>query len=90
MCECYVASVKSNPLDYSLPGYSVHGILQARGTGVGFLALFQGIFLTQGSNPRLLHLLHWPMGSLRLAPPEKPFLKDSHSYLLIITENYYT
>ena len=35
--------------------------------GVGFL--FQGIFLTQGSNPHLLCLLHWQAGSLPLAPP---------------------
>ena len=29
-----------------------------KNTGVGYYALFQGIFPTQGSNPRLLHLLH--------------------------------
>ena len=28
-------------------------------TGVGGHALFQGIFLIQGLNPSLLHLLHW-------------------------------
>ena len=33
-------------------------------------ALLQGIFLTQGSNPRLLCLLHWLVGSLSLGPPE--------------------
>ena len=35
-------------------------------------ALFQGIFLTQGSNPHLLCLLHCQAGSLPLAPPGKP------------------
>ena len=35
-------------------------------------ALLQGIFLTQGSNPHLLCLLHWQAGSLPLAPPGKP------------------
>ena len=30
-----------------------------------------GIFLTQGSNPRLLCLLHWQAGSLPPAPPRK-------------------
>ena len=30
---------------------------------------FQSIFLTQGSNPSLLRLLHWQAGSIRLAPP---------------------
>ena len=33
-------------------------------TGVGCHALLQGIFPTQGLNPRLLHLLHWQAGSL--------------------------
>ena len=33
----------------------VHGILQARITGVGSRSLLQGIFPTQGSNPGLLH-----------------------------------
>jgi len=49
-------------MDCSLPGSSVHGILQAN-TGVGCHALFQGIFLTQGSNLHLLWLLHmlWPL-----------------------------
>ena len=32
-------------------------------------ALLQGIFLTQGLNPSLLHLLRWQTGSLPLAPP---------------------
>ena len=35
-------------------------------TGVGCHALLQRIFLTQGSNPGLLHLLHWQAGSLPL------------------------
>ena len=45
-----------------------------KNTGVGFHALLQGIFLTQGSNPHLLRLLHWQAGSLPLVPPGKPFL----------------
>ena len=32
--------------------------------GVGCHFLLQGIFLTQGSNPSLLHLLNWQVGSL--------------------------
>ena len=32
----------------------------------------EGIFLTQGLNPRLLCFLHWQAGSLPLAPPGKP------------------
>ena len=43
------------PMDCSLPGSFVHGILQAR--ILEWVALLQGIFLTQGSNPCLLKLL---------------------------------
>ena len=39
-------------------------------------ALLQGIFLTQGLNPCLLHLLCWQACSLLLPPPGKP----KHSY----------
>ena len=53
-----------------------------KNTGVGCHALLQGIFPTQGSNPRLLHLLHWQAGSLPLAPPRKPSQKWSQ---LIVT-----
>ena len=45
-----------HPKDYSPQGSSVHGILQARIlTRAGCHFLLQGIFLTQGSNPGLLH-----------------------------------
>ena len=44
-----------DPLDCSLPGSSVHGILQARILGWVAIFLLQGIFLTQGLNPALLH-----------------------------------
>ena len=43
-----------------------------KNTGVGCHALLQGIFLTQGSNPCVLCLLHWQVGSLPLVPPGKP------------------
>ena len=36
-------------------------------TGAGSLSLLQGIFPTQGVNPRLLHLLHGQLGSLPLS-----------------------
>ena len=42
-----------------------------KNTGVGWHALLQGIFPTQGSNPYFLCLLHWQAGSLSLAPPRK-------------------
>ena len=34
---------------------------------MGCCFLLQGIFLTQGSNPRILHLLHWQADSLPLS-----------------------
>ena len=37
-------------------------------------ALFQGILLTQGSNSRLLHLLHWQADSLPLVTPGKAYV----------------
>ena len=58
-----------DPMDYSLPGFSVHGILQAKNTGVGCHTLLQGIFPTLGSNLRLLHLLYWQAASLSLRQP---------------------
>ena len=62
-------------MDYSPPGPSrllCPWDSPGKNTGVGCYALLQGIFLTQGSNPHLLHLLHWQAGSLPLVPPGKP------------------
>ena len=39
-----------------------------KNTGMGCHALLQGIFLTQGSNSCLFHLLHWQTGSWPLVP----------------------
>ena len=44
-------------IDYTPPGSSVHGNLQAR--ILGCHALLQGIFLIWGLNRHLLCLLHW-------------------------------
>ena len=44
-----------DPIDCSPPGPSVHGDSPGKNTGVGCPFLLQGIFLTQGSSPRLLH-----------------------------------
>ena len=43
-----------DPMNYSSPGSSVHGIIQAKNSGVGCHAFLQGIFPTQGSKPNLL------------------------------------
>ena len=44
--------------------------------GVGCHALLQEVILTQGSKPLLLHLLHWQVSSLPLAPPRKAQLSS--------------
>ena len=41
-----------DPMDCSPPGSSVHGDSPGKNTGVGCHALLQGIFPTQGGNPR--------------------------------------
>ena len=50
--------MNSNP-----PGSSVHEIFPGKNTGMGCHSLFQGVFLTQGSNSHLLLgrqiLYHW-------------------------------
>ena len=70
LCACMCACVHTqscptlcNSMDCSLPGSSVHGIFQARNTGVGCHLLLPGIFPTQGSNSFLLFLLHWQVDS---------------------------
>ena len=67
-------SVVSNPLQ-------PHGLHPTRllcpwdspgkNTEVGCHALLQGIFQTQGSNPGLLNLLDWQVGTSRLVPPKQ-------------------
>ena len=60
MCMCSVAQscpTLCDPIDYSPRGSAVHGIFQARRLELGCHFLFQGIFPTQGWNPRLLYWL---------------------------------
>ena len=58
-------------MDCSLTGSSVHGISQAKNIGVRCHYLPQGISLTQGSNPSLLH---WQADSLSLSYQGSPRL----------------
>ena len=70
--SCRVISDSSRPHGlYSPQGSSVHGGSPGKNTWVGCHALLQGIFPTQGLNPRLLQLLQAgkfcttePMGKL--------------------------
>ena len=57
--SCSVMSDSLGPLDCSQPGSSVRGDSPGKNTGVGGHSLLQGIFPTQGSNPRVSGLLHW-------------------------------
>ena len=60
-----------NPRDCSLPGSSVHRILQARILEWVATPSSRGIFLTQRLKPHLLGLLPWQVGSSPLALPGK-------------------
>ena len=72
-----------NPVDCSLPGSSVHGDFSGKSTGVGCHFLLQGIFLDQGSSPRLPH---WQADALPLSHrgsqevEQESLLKSSVSY----------
>ena len=59
-----LSPVSCDPIDCSLPGSFVHGILQARILEWVAISSSRGIFPTQGSEPRLLCLLHWQADSL--------------------------
>ena len=48
-----------DPMDCSLPGFSVHGIFSGKNTREGCHFLLRGIFPTQGPNLLLEWLLHW-------------------------------
>ena len=57
-----------------------------KNTGMGCHFLLQGIFPTQGLNPRLLHLLHWQADSLplsQLGRPHKIYDLPNHQDLVI-------
>ena len=60
-----------DPMNCSPPGSSAHGISQAR--------ILEWVAISQGSNPDLLHLLHWKADSLPLVPPGKPFHSSANS-----------
>ena len=71
----------ATPMDCSLPGSSVDGILQAR-IWSGSHSLLQGVFPTQGLNPGLLHC-RW-MDSLMTELPGKPMHRGSTSVIKLL------
>ena len=69
VCVCVLCSVVSNSLwsrGLQLTRFLCLWDSPGRNTGVGCYFLLQEIFLTQGSNPHLLCLLHWQTDSLPL------------------------
>ena len=70
-----------DPRDYSPPGSSVHGISRGKSTGAGWHFLLQGIFMTQVSDPCLLH---WQADSLLLSSQESPRSRVGHIKCLLI------
>ena len=58
------------PMECSSPGSSVHGIFQERNTGGGCIPT-PGDLPDPGTEPCLLHCLHWQAVSLPLVPPGK-------------------
>ena len=66
MCLCAQPCLTlCSPMDCSLPG---------KNTGVGYHALLQGIFPTQGPNPCLLCLLHWQADSFTTSANRKAYI----------------
>ena len=62
-----------DPMDNSPPSSSVHGILQAKiPEYVAMPSSRRCSQLREGSNPSLLCLLRWQVGSSLLVPPGKP------------------
>ena len=74
-CACSVVQSRLTLCDFmgwSPPASSVHGIFPGKDTGVGYYFLLQMNFPTQGSDPRILHLLHWQADSLPLSHLRSP------------------
>ena len=59
-----------NPRDSSLPGFFVHGLLQAKNIGVSINSLLQGIFSTQELNLGLLNCIGKETPNLILSSTE--------------------
>ena len=77
-------------MDCTPPGFSVHWYFPGKNTGVHSHFLLQGIFLTQGSNLRLLYLLHWQVGSLPLHDLGSPYYVCIMCILLKFLKNFYS
>ena len=65
-----------DPVDCSPPGFSVHGVLQARILEWVAMPSLRDSSQPGGLNPHVLHLLYWQVGSLPLMPPGSPCIID--------------
>ena len=79
LSDVCVLVTQSLSMDCSLPGSSVHGILQARILEWVAISFLQGIFLTQGLNPGLLHCR-------QILYHQRTFLKYKHHSIFFKTE----
>ena len=76
-------------MDCSSPGFSIHGDSPGKNTGVGYHALFQGIFPTQGLNLHFLYLLHWQVSSLPLCHLGSPLINIIRVNILSSWQNHH-
>ena len=88
MSECSVVSNSLQPYGLLPTRLPSPWDFPGKNTGMGCHALLHRIFLTQGSNPHLLHLLHWQVGfffltSIYSTHISKPEAKIISSYTLI-------
>ena len=79
VCVCVCARVRTqscltvcDAMDYTLPGASIHGIFQAKNTGVGCHFLLQGHVPNPGIEPTSVVSPALAGGFLSLALPDKP------------------
>ena len=66
--ECLGKSLQllCNPMDCSPPGFSAHGVSQARRLGWVAISSSGEIFSTQRLKPHFVYLLHWQADALQL------------------------
>ena len=97
VCVCVCAHAKllqscltlCDPIDSSLPGCSVQGILQARILEWAAISFFTGSSRPRDQT-RVSCLLHWQIGSLPLVPPVKSIYMETwkplfHVLVLLIS-----
>ena len=82
LCVCSVTQsclTLCNSLDCSLPDFSVHGIFQAKNTGIGCHFLLQGDLPNPGIKPKSPVSAELQADSFSTEPLGKPFVFSSGS-----------